>query len=257
MRCKMRILESLFPSTFIDVRRGRISVGSSLPVAAGAPDDLRHFAPIWIKAATDVHMCPPVLELSNGSDSLGCKLFHVISITLCRSSVALSSWIARSESVWIYVYSYRRADPECANPSGSVNFSARLEIGVNGFMSDLSTPSTTDDDVFCRRGRNVGVYSTNYCKMYYTTGSTRRINADGSRCRGVCVRLFVRCTVCSAQTHLARPFVREIQNSPPNKTHKGQICDRATCTALQATGEGGSVSNRVHVHGDVKTETVP
>jgi hypothetical protein len=35
----------------------------------------RHFAPIWIKAATDVHMCPPVLELSNGSDSLGCKLF--------------------------------------------------------------------------------------------------------------------------------------------------------------------------------------
>jgi hypothetical protein len=64
------------------------------------------------------------------------------------------------ESVWIYVYSYRRADPECANPSGSVNFSARLEIGVNGFMPDLSTPSTTDDDVFCRRGRNVGVYST-------------------------------------------------------------------------------------------------
>ena len=197
----------------------------------------RHFAPIWIKAATDVHMCPPVLELSNGSDSLGCKLFHVISITLCRSSVALSSWIARSESVWIYVYSYRRADPECANPSGSVNFSARLEIGVNGFMSDLSTPSTTDDDVFCRRGRICGRVQY-YCKMYYTTGSTRRINADGSRCRGVCVRLFVRCTVCSAQTHLARPFVREIQNSPPNKTHKGQICDRATCTALPGDRRG-------------------
>ena len=125
----------------------------------------------------------------------------------------------RSESVWIYVYSYRRADPECANPSGSVNFSARLEIGVNGFMSDLSTPSTTDDDVFCRRGRICGRVQY-YCKMYYTTGSTRRINADGSRCRGVCVRLFVRCTVCSAQTHLARPFVREIQNSPPNKTSK-------------------------------------
>jgi hypothetical protein len=44
MRCKMRILESLFPSTFIDVRRGRISVGSSLPVA-GAPDDLATLCP--------------------------------------------------------------------------------------------------------------------------------------------------------------------------------------------------------------------
>ena len=89
--------------------------------------------------------------------------------------------------MWIYVYSYRRADPECANPSGSVNFSARLEIGVNGFMPDLSTPSTTDDDVFCRRGRsNVGVYST---VLYnWLDAKNQRGRVPVSRC----VRPFVR-----------------------------------------------------------------
>lgn len=83
----------------------------------------------------------------------------------------------------------QRARREGATPSGLVNFSkvshARLEIGVNGFMPDLSTPSTTVDETM-----------TYFVDVYLLRTGSRRINGRVVLPRrGSCtshVRLFVR-----------------------------------------------------------------
>ena len=58
MRCNMRIFESLFPSTFIDVRGGRISVCCSLLSQHERQMISRHFRPFWMLAATEKHATP-------------------------------------------------------------------------------------------------------------------------------------------------------------------------------------------------------